>query len=144
MKWFPRSFAFIFCALAAAGCRHGTPEHRAEFVVSKMARVLGLSPEQKAKLEDLKAAILSVRTEGEGDRKQAIAEIRSAILSDRLDAGRAKAAIEKHQDLRRKRMESEFEAVFPKLAEFHASLTIEQKNKAVAWIDELVQRFTKD
>lgn len=144
MKWFHRSFAFVLCALATVGCRGGSPEQKAEFVVSKMASKLNLSVEQKTKLEALKAAILAARFDAKGDRQEAISEIRSAILSDRLDAAKAKATIEKHHELRRKKMEDNFEVVFPKLADFHASLTTEQKNKAVAWIDELVRRFAQD
>jgi len=142
MKWFRNLFTLGVCAFAATGCRHGgTPEQKADWVVSKMTRELDLSAEQKTKLDALKLAVLATRAGARTDRKDAVSEIRAAILSDRLDAAKAKSAIEKHQELRRKRFDDGFETVFPKLADFHASLSVEQKSKAVAWLDQFLHRF---
>lgn len=126
--------------LGATGCTHPSPEKRAEWVVSAIKRKLDLNDEQKAKLDAVKQAFLDTRKAHEGDRKKHFEEVKQMILSDKLDANKVKALMQE----RHKAMEQGFDPVFSKVQEFHASLSPEQKKKAVELMDKFSSHWNGD
>jgi Spy/CpxP family protein refolding chaperone len=123
---------------ALAGCgRHHSPEQKAEWVVSKISKKLELTADQKTKLESVKQAYLDVWTAHKDDRAKRLDEVKQMILSDRLDAAKVKSLMGE----RRKIEDDNFDPVFAKLAEFHASLTPQQKGKIAAFLDKVAKRL---
>jgi uncharacterized membrane protein len=109
------------------GCRHGQdPAQRAECVAKKIASELDLNDAQKAKLDLVKQEFLAHREKGRQEREEAFRTILAQIRSKQLDTGKLQALL----DRRHKHMEEIAPSVLAKIADFHASLTDEQKEKA--------------
>lgn len=115
------------------GCRHSSPEGRADWIVGKVSRQLDLTDVQKAKLEEVKKLVLEIRAKKVGDRDAHFKVAKEQILSAKLDRSVIRKAIQDRQA----DFDKDFDPVFDKVAEFHASLTPEQKTKAV----ELIEKF---
>lgn len=123
---------------ALAGCGgQRSPQQKAEWVVSKISRKLDLTAEQKTKLEAVKQAYLDVWTAHKADRTKRLEDVKQMILSDRLDPAKVKALMAE----RRKVEDDNFDPIFAKLAEFHASLTAQQKGKIAAFLDKAAKRL---
>jgi Spy/CpxP family protein refolding chaperone len=110
------------------GCRpHGhDPAQRAEWVAKKIASELDLNDAQKAKLDIVKQEILAHLEKGKHEREEASRTISAQIRSKQLDTEKLQALMER----RHKHMEEISPSVLAKIADFHASLTDEQKEKA--------------
>ncbi len=126
-------------ALGACQHRHN-PEKFAERMTSKITSKLDLNDSQKAKLDEVKVAFLKSRSENKPDREKARAEIKSLITAEKLDTKRIKSLIEE----RRSGMEKNMDSVLAKVAEFHATLTAEQKQKAVEMMDKFSRKMNHD
>jgi hypothetical protein len=61
-------------------------------------------------------------------------------LANKLDVQKVKALLAQ----RDKTMNQDFDMIFPKVSEFHASLTPEQKKKAVEMMEEFSNKWNKD
>lgn len=124
--------AISFVALIACH-RHGGPEQRADWITGKISRELDLNDAQEAKLETVKQAFLENMKQHKGERSQSLDKVKQMISGDRLEAAQVKSLMAQRQ----KMMDESFDKVFGKVADFHASLTPEQKKKAV----ELIEKF---
>jgi protein CpxP len=122
------------------GCHGHGPEGRAEWVTAKISSKLDLNDQQKAKLDEVKTAILDARKQHAADRVQGKEELKKLVLSDKLDAAQTKALLER----RHQSMESNFDPIFAKVQAFHASLTPEQKQKAADVIDKFASHWSED
>lgn len=122
------------------GCKRGCDaEGRANKVVSKLSSKLDLNETQRAKLEDAKKAFVAARERARGDREKDVATLKALILSERVEASQVRPLIDKHKQV----FDQNFNDVFAKVAEFHASLTPEQKQKAVELIDKFGRHWKK-
>jgi len=120
------------------GCsRHRSPEKKARWVTKIISSELDLNDSQEKKLSNLKDAFLKAHQRNRSERDTMSQKIEALILSEKVE----EAQVRKLMDERRKRMDSEIPQVFPKLKEFHASLTPEQKKKAVETFREFRKRM---
>lgn len=129
-------FISAFAAVGLlSGCHHEgrNPEERLNRAMEEITTRLDLTDTQQNKLAEVKDEILKVREKNKGERLKIINELKSMVLSDQLDSMKAKRVFMRKQRLMRK----EFDPVFDKIKEFHATLTDEQKEKIVNRLEEL-------
>lgn len=120
-----------------SGCAPHTPEQKAEWITSRISSQLDLNAAQKTKLEAVKQAILDLHKSHQADRTQLVDGLKQAILADHLEAKKVKAIMAQRQKL----MNENFDAVFPKIADFHDSLTPAQKKKAATWVEKIAHHW---
>ncbi|MGA7105200.1 MAG: Spy/CpxP family protein refolding chaperone [Candidatus Deferrimicrobiaceae bacterium] len=127
-------------AIGLTGCGHRCwrhhghdPTERVEWATGKIASRLDLNDAQKAKLDIVKQEILAHREQGRQEREEAFRTILAQIRSKRLDSGKLLALMEQ----RHGRMEEIAPSVLRKVADFHASLTDEQKEKAAQELEKM-------
>lgn len=122
--------ATVALGLSACGrCgwrHHGDPAQRAEWIAKKITKELDLNDAQKAKLELVKQEFLAQHEKRKQDREEAFQTVLAQIRSKQLDTAKIQALIER----RHKHMEEAAPSVLKKIADFHASLSDEQKEKA--------------
>jgi len=123
--------------LTAFHYRGGTPEERLNRAVDEITTRLDLTEDQQDKLEEVKNEILKVREKNKGERLRIIKEMKSLVLSDRLDPMKFRRLVERKQRLINREMRS----VFSTIQEFHASLTDEQKAQIVNRLEEIEQQL---
>ena len=119
-------------SLSFAGCSSPTPEQRAQWVTAKVGSRLGLSAGQWMKLDAVKKAMVEARSSHSAEREKSIEDLKQMILAEHLDAKRAKALLTE----REKELDADFDAIFAKVAELHASLSSDQRRKAAELLDE--------
>jgi len=133
--------AFV-AAVGMAGCGHRCrhkhdPAERAAWVTKKIASKLDLNDAQKAKLEIVKEEILAQREKARQEREEEFRTVITQVRSERLDTGKLKALITR----RHQRMEEAAPSVLQKIADFHASLTEIQREKAAKEIEKMHGRW---
>lgn len=117
---------------AVSACTRPSPEQRAEWITRKVSSELDLTDEQKTHLDAVKQAMIDVRKTHKAERQSYFERVKQLILSEHLDAARVKALMAERQ----KQLDSDFDSVFEKVAAFHASLSADQKQKAVDLIEK--------
>ncbi len=125
-------FSAIIGMLFAATACHRSPEHRAEHMVKHAADKYDLSDEQRSKLQDVVDTAITARSqmhEAHTARKQALIEM---LVSDSFDKTLVKQAMEDAWA----NIDALSPAVIDKVAEFHASLTPEQRGVIAEDIQE--------
>ena len=123
--------AFISAALIFSGCRGPSPHGKAEFMVDYIAETLDLNDQQKAQLDDIKAEFLTKAREMHASREAMRAELMAELRKAEIDQERMKALIsQKHEQ-----MAEMMDLAVVRLAEFHRTLTPEQKEKLVAKLE---------
>ncbi|MFQ6023680.1 MAG: Spy/CpxP family protein refolding chaperone [Acidiferrobacterales bacterium] len=109
-------------ALAACG---SSEERTAQIFVNHTARKLELSDQQKARLFDVATVVLEFHVDMTKDEKQLRKELLTMYHSDKLDTDRINAVLAEKEQLfhRYSRL------LIADIAEFHSTLTPEQKDK---------------
>lgn len=134
----------LLTALAAAtmtgsAChRHQSPAERAQWMADKVAKELELDAPQKVKLAAAKDEFLAARTAAQQEHRALMETLLAQVQSDRLDQAKLARLFEQHQALQRQTMDK----VLPKVAEWHASLTPEQKAEAVERIRRWMEQHS--
>jgi Spy/CpxP family protein refolding chaperone len=130
--------------LMAAGCHGGhfcgigkSPQDRMNWMADKLAKELSLNADQKVKLDAIKAELLKKKDEFKADRKAVQAEIKSQILSDKIDQEKLNQLFAGRQPQR----EEMRKLLIAKFAEFHAILTPAQRTKLAELLEKLHGRF---
>ena len=114
-----------------AGCRRHSPENKAEFMVDYVAETLDLNDDQRAHLDEIKDEMLDKAIEMRADKKTMYLELVAQLRSEQIDQDRLKAMAADH----RIKMEKLIDLGIKRLAEFHATLSAEQREKAVAKLE---------
>jgi Spy/CpxP family protein refolding chaperone len=133
-------FIFLIPAalfLAAAAC-HRDRDSRINFVKNRISSELDLNEDQEAKLTDLTNAIRDQMKQGP---KPPLDELTALLDRPVLDDAQTKAFFEKQVAERTARMQTIYEAVYPKFATFHASLSEEQRKEALAHIEKFRKKW---
>lgn len=122
-------------SLGAVACHfgRGTPEARAEFLVSRAKSKLDLNDTQGAKLDAIKAEWLSFHNEMKGTREQDRAWVKTELMKDKIDVDAAAQLIAR----RRQALDAKIPVFLARLSDFHASLSPDQKKEVV----ELIEHF---
>ena len=113
------------------GCRRHSPEHKAEFMVDYAAETLDLNDEQRAHLDQIKDELLEKAMGMREDKKAMHAELVVQLKSEKIDTDSLKAMVNDHKN----KMEELIDLGIDKLAEFHQTLSAEQREKLVAKLE---------
>jgi periplasmic protein CpxP/Spy len=136
-----RKVFYIGAAVAAligflswgVGYAQRSPERRMAWV----AKRLNLDEQQTAKLQAVHEAMLQAREQFHKERAELFEEIAAQIKSERLDEAKVLQLLEQRQAL----MSQIAPQVIAKVAELHASLTPEQKAKAIEHLTRFKDRM---
>ncbi|MEJ2727307.1 MAG: Spy/CpxP family protein refolding chaperone [Deltaproteobacteria bacterium] len=122
---------FISAALLFSGCRSHSPDGRAEFMVDYIAETLDLNEEQRAQLEEIKEEFLSKAREMHSQKEAMHAELMAELRKETIDQQRLKELISQ----KREQMAEVMDLAVVRLAEFHKTLSPEQREKLVEKIE---------
>lgn len=134
----PLFWALVASASAAmvTGCKF-SPTEKAEKVARHVSYKLDLNEPQKAELKKLtELAVADFKAMSE-DRKQIAAEVEKQISGEKADTGALKKLMTA-QNGKRQELSDKW---IDRLAEFHAKLSPEQKQKAVKMFQKFRERF---
>jgi hypothetical protein len=125
----------ILAALALSACTYVSPETKANIATTRIASALDLTKEQKAKAHEVKDMYLEARKAGYNERREQFDRTKQLIASEKLDPAQIKAMIAQ----RTKRFDANFDPIFSKVSELHATLSPEQKKEALELMDKYSQ-----
>ena len=124
--------AFMLVGIAGfTGCRRHSPGHKAEFMVDYISETLDLSESQKEHLDQIKDELLDKGIQMHADKAAMHSELVAQLRSEAIDQDRLKAMVTEH----RVKMEALIDLGIVRLAEFHKTLTAEQREKLVAKLE---------
>ena len=123
-----------------SGCRRHSHGHKAEFMVDYISETLGLSENQQAQLNQIKDQVMTKARQMHADNESMREELIAQLRSEEIDEVRVKAVIAEH----RAQMDEVVDLVVDRLAEFHRTLTPEQKEKLVAKIETFKKWHHRD
>lgn len=122
--------------LGFAGCnRYRSPEERIAHKLDQISYHLDLTEQQQGKLDEVKNEILRVRSAMRDEHRALLNEVITQVGSDRIDQATVLGLFDQHHE----RMRQAAPQVIAKVSELHATLTPEQKAKAVerlTWFKE--------
>jgi Spy/CpxP family protein refolding chaperone len=114
-----------------SGCRRSSSAHKAEFIVDYISETLDLNESQQAQLNQIKDELMAKAGQMRADRASMQEELLAQLRSEEIDQTRVKAMIAE----RRSQMDAIIDLMVVRLAEFHKTLSQEQKDKLVAKIE---------
>lgn len=117
-----------------AGCRRHSHAQKVEFMVDYITETLDLTESQQTQLNQIKDELMEKALQLHADKASMHEELVTQLRGE-IDQPRVKAMIAAH----RARMDEIIDLIVERLAEFHRTLTVEQKEKLVAKIET----FTK-
>ena len=124
--------AFLLVSVAGfAGCRRHSPYQKAEFMVDYVSETLDLNEGQKAHLDQIKDELLEKGVQMRAERGTMHSELVTQLRSEEIDQGRLKSLVTEHKV----KMEALIDLAIVRLAEFHKTLTPEQREKLVAKLE---------
>ena len=123
-----------------SGCRRHSHGHKAEFMVDYISETLDLNESQQAQLDQIKDEIMTKAQQMHADKESMHAELVAQLRSEEIDQMRVKAVVAEH----RTQMDEIIDLVVVRLAEFHKTLTPEQKEKLIAKIETFKKWHHRD
>jgi Spy/CpxP family protein refolding chaperone len=132
MKLF-KSFLLLFtCGAFLMSCNR-TPDERANKMVKIISYKLDLNDGQKQKLSQLKDSIMEAKKRRAPEKKVMHDEMKKLVRAKTIDEAAVKDLVMQKE----KMIAEEFPAIFIKLQAFHSSLSDEQKEKVVQFMDKI-------
>ena len=123
-----------------SGCRRHSHGHKAEFMVDYISETLDLNESQQAQLDQIKDELMEKAQQMHADKESMHGELVAQLRSEEIDQVRVKAVIAEH----RSQMDEIVDLVVLRLAEFHRTLTPEQKEKLIAKIETFKKWHHRD
>ena len=123
-----------------SGCRRHSQGHKAEFMVDYISEALDLNESQQAQLDQIKDELMAKAKGMHADKESLHEELVTQLRSEEIDQARVKAVIAEH----REKMDEIIDLVVVRLAEFHKTLTAEQKEKLIAKIETFKKWHHRD
>ena len=123
-----------------SGCRRNSHGHKAEFMVDYISEALDLNESQQAQLDQIKDELMAKAKGMHADKESMHEELVTQLRSEEIDQARVKAVIAEH----RAKMDEIIDLVVVRLAEFHKTLTPEQKEKLIAKIETFKKWHHRD
>ncbi len=124
--------AFLLISIAGfAGCRRHSPYQKAEFMVDYVSETLDLNASQKTHLDQIKEELLEKGVQLRADKATMHSELITQLRSEEIDQDRLKSMFTTHKV----KMEEVIDLAIVKLAEFHKTLSPEQREKLVAKLE---------
>ncbi len=121
----------LFSVAGLTGCRRHSPGQKAEFMMDYVSETLDLDENQKAHLDQIKDELLEKGLQMRADKAAMHDELVAQLRSDAIDPDRLRAMVTEH----RVKMEALIDLGIVRLAEFHKTLTPEQREKLVAKLE---------
>ena len=115
-----------------SGCRHWSPEKRAEWITGKIASKLELNDMQKKELNSFRDELLEKKKEIHQSRMTIREELINQIGHEKIDQEYLKEVIKKEEA----RLDETISLFVEGLAGFHASLTPKQREKLIELVKE--------
>ena len=119
---------------AVNGCRKER-HPGVEIMVDYLAEALDLSEAQRAQADEIKAELLEKGKAMRASHRANAGEVKELLAADELDQARVRQLVAEH----RAQMDALVDLAITRVAEFHRTLTPEQKAKLVAKLE----RFRK-
>jgi len=123
-----------------SGCRRHSHGHKAEFMVDYISETLDLNESQQAQLDQIKDELMAKAQQMHADKESMHAELVAQLRSEEIDQVRVKAVIAEH----RAQMDEIVDLIVVRLAEFHKTLTPEQKEKLISKIETFKKWHHRD
>jgi len=123
-----------------SGCRRHYHAHKAEFMVDYISETLDLNESQQAQLDQIKDELMTKAQQMHTDKESMHGELVAQLRSEEIDQERVKALIAEH----RAKMDEIIDLAVVRLAEFHKTLTPEQKEKLIAKIETFKKWHHRD
>ena len=123
-----------------SGCRRHSHGHKAEFMVDYISETLDLNESQQAQLDQIKDELMAKAQGMHVDKESMREELVAQLRSEEIDQERVKAVIAEH----RAKMDEIINLIVVRLAEFHKTLTPEQKEKLIAKIETFKKWHHRD
>lgn len=123
-----------------SGCRRHSHGHKAEFMVDYISEALDLNENQQAQLDQIKDELMAKAKGMHADKESLHEELVTQLRNEEIDQVRVKAVIAEH----REKMDEIIDLVVVHLAEFHKTLTAEQKEKLIAKIETFKKWHHRD
>ena len=114
-----------------SGCRRHSHAHKAEFMVDYISETLDLTGSQQEQLNQIKDELMEKAQQMHANKESMHTELVAQLRSEEIDQALVKAKIAEH----RTQMNDIIDLIVIRLAEFHKTLTAEQKEKLIAKID---------
>ncbi len=115
-----------------SGCGHRSPEQRAEWMTEKIASKLELNEVQKKQLNSFKDELMDKKRQLRASRSTIEGELIAQLRNEKIDQEHLKEVIAK-EEAKLDEMASTF---VTQLAEFHDSLTPEQRTKLTEMVEK--------
>ena len=122
---------FISAVLVFNGCRSHSAHDKAEFMVDYINETLDLNDSQKVQLDEIKDEFLAKAKEMHVKKEAMHAEFKAELLKEEIDQDRVKALMAQ----KREQMAEMMDLAVVRLAEFHKTLSTEQREKLVAKLE---------
>lgn len=122
---------FIAAGLIFSGCRPHSGQGRAEFMVDYIAETLDLTDQQRAQLEGIKEEFMAGAEAMRADKKAMHDAFMAELGKEEIDAQRLKGLIAQKQE----QVTDFLDLAITRLAEFHRTLTPEQRQKLVTKLE---------
>jgi len=123
-----------------SGCRRHSHGHKAEFVVDYISETLDLNESQQAQLDQIKDELLAMAQGMHADKESMREELVAQLRSEEIDQERVKTLVAEH----RAKMDEIVDLIVVRLAEFHKTLTPEQKEKLITKIETFKKWHPRD
>lgn len=130
---------FISAALVFTGCRSHSAHGKAEFMVDYIAETLDLKDPQRAQLDEIKEEFLAKAKEMHAKKEAMHAELMAELRKEEIDQQRMKELIAQKQE----QMAEIMDLAVVRLADFHRTLTPDQKEKLVAKLEWFHQKHER-
>ncbi|CAB1060813.1 hypothetical protein D1BOALGB6SA_5580 [Olavius sp. associated proteobacterium Delta 1] len=114
-----------------SGCRRHSHAHKAEFMVDYITETLDLTESQQEQLKQIKDELMEKAQQMHTNKESMHEELVAQLRGEEIDKVRVKSMVAEHRD----QMDEIIDLIVDRLAEFHKTLTPEQKEKLVAKIE---------
>ena len=122
----------IIGLLTLAGCRHPGHHKGALFIIDYLTEVMDLTDEQQARLDEIQDELMTKAKDMRAEHKNMHDLIVAQLGSESINKQELKEEVANH----RAQMDSLIDLAIDRLAEFHQTLTPEQKDKLVNKIEK--------
>ena len=127
-------------SLVFVGCRHPGHQRGAAFMMDYMAEALDLTVAQQTMANTYKDEILTMVKTKHSEKKKMHDELKTQLSSDTIDTVRVKTLIAEH----RAGMDDVIDLAVDRIAEFHATLSPEQREKLVEKLEKFEKKHQRE
>jgi Spy/CpxP family protein refolding chaperone len=122
------------------GCNHRGHDRGAAFMLDYMAEALDLNENQQAMASSYKDEIMAKVKSMHSEKKQMHDEIKTQLAGETIDKLRVKALVAEH----RTGMDEVIDLAVDRVAEFHATLSPEQRTKLISKLEKFEKRHRRN